>query len=114
MGAKRRADTWEHIKNDVETLLSCHVYNTQETLKSIGCGEKTLRRYMDRHLIEPLKHSDEWFFTQETVDKANFIHKCKIDFNIPVIVGAAIFDFLLECKCKPTITKLKEQLNKYE
>ena len=107
--------TWKDIDKRVQEQLKDHKYNNVEAWKTIGCGEKVLRRYVDSGLITAIKTSDQWFFSQDQINKAIFINtlrKRKKWDSICFLAG--LYDYLLEhnCPCSPEV--ILEYAKKYE
>lgn len=85
---------WTNLNEELKQKLKEHKYSFIETWKLVGCGEKTLRRYMDAGLIMPLKKSDEWLFSEKLIEKTKFIYELKSQLNVNVKVAAGLYDFL--------------------
>ena len=109
-----RNDNWLKINDDLNNRLKGHIYTFIEVWSIVGCGEKTLRRYMDRLLITPLKTSDNWLFDENMLNKVDFIHKCKTKLDIPVSTGAGLYDFLKNNKVKQGYEDLEKAVKEYE
>ena len=105
---------WHKIEQEIKKKLENHKYNFTEVWKISGCGEKTLRRYMDAELLSPIKTADEWHFTQQQLDKCIFIYKMKSNHYMTVKSAAGLFDYLSIKKCKINIQELLECIKYYE
>ena len=102
--------TWKDIDKECQKQLKEHKYSFIEAWKTIGCGEKVLRRYVDAGLLTAIKTSDQWFFTQEQVNKGIFINVLRKKRRWDALTFlAGLYDYLLEhkCACDP------EELIKY-
>lgn len=92
---------WRRLNQELRDKLKNYKYTYEEVWQLTGCGYKTLQRYMDRELVDPLKVSDVWYFDQVRVDKVKFIYELRKQAHIPVEAGAALFDYLLSKKVYP-------------
>lgn len=98
--------TWKDVDLDVQKQLKDHKYTFLEAWTTIGCGEKVLRRYVDAGLITAIKTSDQWYFTQQQVNKAIFINCLRKRKRWDAICFlAGLYDYLIEhkCECDPEI-----------
>lgn len=108
------AQNWQKIEQEIRKKLKNHKYSFTEVWKITGCGEKTLRRYMDAELLSPIKTSDEWYFTQEQLDKCEFIYKMKSNRHMTVKAAAGLFDYISSKKGKIDIDKVLECIKYYD
>lgn len=108
------SQNWTRIEQEIRKKLKEHKYSFIEVWKIVGCGEKTLRRYMDAELICPIKTSDEWYFTQEQLDKCNFIHKMKSKHYMTARAAAGLFDYMISKKCKVSIEEALKYIENYD
>lgn len=108
-----RNDNWHKINSDLSEKLKGHIYTFIEVWSIVGCGEKTLRRYMDRLLVTPIKTSDNWLFDEDMLAKVDFIHKCKTKLDIPVNSAAGLYDFLKANKVKQGFEDLENSIKEY-
>lgn len=105
--------SWSQIDKELQQKLSHFIYKFPQAVAIIGCGEKVLRRYMNENLIEPIKQNDEWLFTQEIIDKANFIHKVGNPMGIDRLAAAGLYDYMKEHNCKIDIDAIRASILKY-
>lgn len=100
---------WSKFNQELKEKLKDYKYSYEETWKIVGCGYKTLQRYMDRELVDPLKVSDEWLFDQERVEKVKFIYELRKHAKVPVEFSAVLFDYM---KTKKSVPDYQELLNR--
>ena len=105
---------WQKIEQEIKKKLKNHKYSFIEVWKIVDCGEKTLRRYMDAELLMPIKTSDEWYFTQQQLDKCNFIHKMKSNHYMTAKAAAGLFDYMVDKKIKIDVDKVLDCIKFYE
>lgn len=105
--------SWNSIDKELQKRLANHKYTYEEAVKLIGCNEKLVRRYMDRKFIIPIKVNDEWYFSQELIDKAIFIKKIGNPLGIDVAAASGLFDYMKEKGCKIDIDRITECIMRY-
>ena len=105
---------WQKVEQEIKKKLKDHKYSFIEVWKIVGCGEKTLRRYMDAELLMPIKTCDEWYFTQQQLDKCNFIHKMKSNHYMTAKAAAGIFDYLVDKRYKINTDAIVEAIKYYD
>ena len=104
---------WTKLNEELKKKLANYRYDFTEAWKIVGCGEKTLRRYMDAQLLQPIKTSDVWYFTEQMIEKAKFIYQAKKEADVPVRVSAALYDYLIDCKKTCSFDKIKQYIENY-
>lgn len=106
--------TWKDIDKELQKQLKEHKYSFREAWETIGCGEVVLRRYMAEGLVVAIKTSDQWYFTQDQVNKATFInHFRKKKKWGAVTFLAGLYDYLIEHNCECAPEELEEYMEKY-
>lgn len=88
------ADNWHKINDELDKRLENFKYSFIQAWKIIGCGEKTLRRYVDAEYVRPIKVSDEWFFTNDMIQKCKFIHKMRYDKRSNNDNAVALYEYM--------------------
>lgn len=88
------ADSWNKLNDDLKKKLKDYKYTFGQACKLVGCGEKTLRRYMDAEYIQPIKISDEWLFTEDIIQKCKFIYKMRYNKLCNIATAIALYDYM--------------------
>lgn len=105
---------WTKLDKELREKLKNYKYSFYETWNLVGCGEKTLRRYMDSYFIMPIKTSDEYKFTQEMVDKVKFIHSAKSGKYMTTWAAAALWDYMIAHKLYPDFDEVEKFIVEYK
>lgn len=106
-------NNWEKLNKDLERKMKGFKYSFYEAVGIIGCGEKTLRRYMDDQFVKPIKVSDEWLFTNDMIDKVRFILKAKKIGYMNAYVASGLYDFLQSGKKTKDFDDIYEFIEPY-
>lgn len=106
-------EDWKKIDKRLQKFLKNHKYSFYEAVDILGCNERTLRRMMDDQLIEPVKVSDEWKFSEDIIHKARFILKCGKPLGIEKATVAGIYNYLIKHKIKPDIDEFRQIASEY-
>lgn len=105
---------WNKIDLELQEKLKDYIYTKAEALALIGCGEKTLRRYVEDQFITMIKNGKTGYFTKNDIDKSIFILKMKTNEIMNNIHAAGLYDFLIDKKCKVSFEELNEYLQRYD
>lgn len=94
-------DNWSKINQELQERLKNYKFSFMEAWKLIGCGEKTLRRYMEYEFIMPLKISDEWYLTSDMIDKCKFINQMRCAKRCNVWNANDLYDYMVDKGIRP-------------
>lgn len=87
-------DSWLKLREDLKTKMKGYEYLFEDALTLIGCGAKTLHRYVDAEYITPIKISDNWLFTEDMINKCRFLVKSRIDRRLNNQDASALYDYM--------------------
>ena len=105
--------SWPSLNEYLKEQLIDHKYTTYQAWSTIGCGEKTLRRYVDAGYVTPIKVRDEWYFTEEQIQKCTFISELKKTLRADTYFLAGLYDYLKAHNIKPDESKIIEYTKAY-
>lgn len=102
------------IQSDVTKWLKENAYSFEDMVNIVGCGNKTMNRYERAGIVKATTsgaNSNSRYFSQEELNKAQFVYDMYKASRTPVPVSAAIYDYL---KAKRTKIDLKDILDRIE
>lgn len=107
---------YRRIQEDVTKKLRDHYYSFEDLVNIVGCGHKTMRRYIEEGIVKPATsgaHSNSQFFTQEQLERANFVYDMQKLAKAPILLSAALFDYMNARRMRFDIQNLLDRIEDY-
>ena len=108
---------YRKLQEEVTQKLKNHAYSFRETVSIVGCGDKTLRRYIEAGLVRPSTsgaHSNSQYFTSEQVEQLCFIFDMQKLIKAPVQLSAALYDYMKARRMRFDIQNLLDRIEDYK
>ena len=107
---------YRKLQQDVSKMLKDHYYSFTEVMSIVGCGNKTLRRYIDKGILKPVtsgSYSNSQYFTSEELERAQFVYDLQKSTKAPIEVSAAIYDYLKAKRMRFDLQNLLDRIEDY-
>lgn len=105
---------YRKLQYELSKRLRDHEYSFEELVNIVGCGSKTMNRYVYGGIVKAKSsgsNKNSRYFDNEQLERACFVYDCQKALKAPPALSAAFYDY---CKYKRIRIDLQNIIDRVE